>query len=224
MARGAFAWACALAVGSGAAALAHQLLWTRRTVDLLGAGSESAARVFACFFLGLALGSGLGAWMARRVRRPWLTLGVVEAGVAVLCLPVVFLPAWTSGLWAALGPAFLESGHGVWVKLGLSLLTLTPPAILMGVFLPVAGRAVFGERRRLGRDGLWLYALNTLGGVAGMAVVLLWALPVFGAMGAMGFTLLLNGAVAAGCFAAHLRFGAVGEGREAGGGSPLRGI
>lgn len=222
--RGAFAWACALAVGSGAAALAHQLLWTRRMVDLLGAGSESAARVFACFFLGLALGSGLGAWIARRVRRPWLTLGVAEVGVATLCLPVIFLPAWTSGVWGALGPELLESGRGVWLKLGLSLITLTPPAVLMGVFLPVAGRAVFGERRRLGRDGLWLYALNTLGGVAGMAVVLLWALPAFGAMGAMGFTLALNGAVAVGCFAAHGRFGAVGKGREAASGSPLRGI
>lgn len=224
VARGAFAWACALAVGSGAAALAHQLLWTRRMVDLLGAGSESAARVFACFFLGLALGSGLGAWIARRVRRPWLTLGVAEAGVAVLCLPVIFLPAWTSGLWATFGPDFLESGRGVWVKLGLSMITLTPPAILMGLFLPVAGRAVFGERRLLGRDGLWLYALNTLGGVAGMAVVLLWALPVFGAMGAMGFTLLLNGAVAAGCFAAHGRFGTVCASGEKLGRSPLRSI
>ncbi len=207
--RGAFAWACALAAGSGAAALAHQLLWTRRTVDLLGAGTESAARVFACFFLGLALGSGLGAWIARRARRPWLTLGIAEAGVAALCLPVVFLPFWTSGLWTALGPEILENGGVAWVKLGLSLLTLTPPAVLMGVFLPVAGRAVFGSRRQLGRDGLWLYALNTLGGVAGMAAVILWALPVFGAMGAMWATLVLNAAVAAGCFAAHARFGAV---------------
>lgn len=204
---GAFAWACALAVGSGAAALAHQLLWTRRTVDLLGAGSESAARVFACFFLGLALGSGLGAWIARRARRPWLALGVAETGVAALCLPVVFLPVWTSGLWTRLGPGFLENGGAAWVKLALSLLTLTPPAVLMGVFLPVVGRAVFGERRRLERDGLWLYALNTLGGVAGMAAVILWALPALGAMGAMWATLALNATVAAGCFAAHTRFG-----------------
>ncbi len=220
--RGAFAWACALAAGSGAAALAHQLLWTRRTVDLLGAGSESAARVFACFFLGLALGSGLGAWIARRVRRPWLTLGVAEAGVAVLCLPVVFLPTWTSGLWTALGPTILENGGIAWVKLGLSLLTLTPPAVLMGVFLPVAGRAVFGKRRRLGRDGLWLYALNTLGGVAGMAAVLLWALPALGAMAAMWFTLAVNAAVAAGCFSAHARFGAVREAGEESVPVPLR--
>ncbi|MCC5805470.1 MAG: fused MFS/spermidine synthase [Opitutales bacterium] len=210
---GAFAWACALGAGSGAAALGHQLLWTRRTVDLLGAGTESAARVFACFFLGLALGSGLGAWLARRVRRPWLTLGLAEAGVAALCLPVVFLPFWTSGLWTALGPEALESGRVAWVKLGLSLLTLTPPAVLMGVFLPLAGRAVFGERRRLGRDGLWLYALNTLGGVAGMAAVLLWAQPALGAMGAMWAILAINAAVAGGCFAAHARFGA-GPGAE----------
>ena len=41
---------------SGAAALGHQLLWTRRLTDLLGASAESSVRVFSCFFFGLGLG------------------------------------------------------------------------------------------------------------------------------------------------------------------------
>ena len=43
---------------SGCAALAHELLWTRRMVVLLGASAASSTRGFGCFFLGLAVGAG----------------------------------------------------------------------------------------------------------------------------------------------------------------------
>ena len=42
---------------SGAAALSHQLLWTRRLVDVLGAGQGTFARVVGVFFAALALGA-----------------------------------------------------------------------------------------------------------------------------------------------------------------------
>ncbi|REJ64819.1 MAG: hypothetical protein DWQ31_20250 [Planctomycetota bacterium] len=48
--------ALSLAPISGAAALSHELLWTRPLVDLLGGTGEASARVLGCFFLGLGLG------------------------------------------------------------------------------------------------------------------------------------------------------------------------
>ncbi|HMO65916.1 MAG TPA: hypothetical protein PKE47_11970, partial [Verrucomicrobiota bacterium] len=45
-----------LVFASGAAALAHQLLWTRRLVDVLGADAGTFAKVIGAFFAGLALG------------------------------------------------------------------------------------------------------------------------------------------------------------------------
>ncbi len=62
-----FPAALVLAFVGGAAALAHQLLWTRRLIDLLGASHEASARVFGVFFLGLALGSMVAGVMMGKV-------------------------------------------------------------------------------------------------------------------------------------------------------------
>jgi len=51
-----------LAFLSGAAGLAHQILWTRRLVDVLGASADTFSKVVGAFFVGLAL----GAWFASR--------------------------------------------------------------------------------------------------------------------------------------------------------------
>ena len=55
-------WAWWLALLSGAAGLAHQILWTRRMVDVLGANADTFAKVGGTFFVGLAL----GAWATTR--------------------------------------------------------------------------------------------------------------------------------------------------------------
>ena len=69
--RNKFRLAFMLALVSGFAALTHELLWTRRLVDLLGASTQSTSRVFGFFFLGLAFGSAAAAGWVTRVKRPW---------------------------------------------------------------------------------------------------------------------------------------------------------
>ena len=76
---------------SGAAALSHQLLWTQRVTDLLGSSVESSTRVFGCFFLGLSIRAGLIALYVARITRPWRAMAIAEIGVAILCLPVLWL-------------------------------------------------------------------------------------------------------------------------------------
>lgn len=56
--RPAFRFALGVTFLSGLAAMSHQLLWTRRLIDLLGAGHEASARVFGVFF-----------WASRSARR-----------------------------------------------------------------------------------------------------------------------------------------------------------
>lgn len=112
----AFAVALLLAAGSGCAALAHQLLWTRRLIDLLGADAESSTRVLGMFFFGLALGSAASVGWVDRLRRPFRALAVVEGGVAVLSLPALLLPYWTQWIWPALGPDRLIGWEGAAIK------------------------------------------------------------------------------------------------------------
>jgi len=51
--RGLFSVALVCIACSGGTGLIHQLMWTRRMVDLLGVSGEPTARVFGCFFLAL---------------------------------------------------------------------------------------------------------------------------------------------------------------------------
>jgi spermidine synthase len=199
MSRSTFRTGAWIALASGCAALAHELLWTRRLVDLLGASAEATARVLGCFFLGLALGSALSTRFVPRLRRPWRAMGLLELGIAVLTLPALFLPWWTDWLWPTLGPARLVTWHGSLVKLAVSLVVVLPPSLLMGMTLPVLAAAVLQREGGLGREGVWLYALNTLGGVVGLLLTALFTLPLAGVAGAMGIALGFNLCIAGAC-------------------------
>ena len=189
-----------VALASGCAALSHELLWTRRLVDLLGASSESTARVLGCFFLGLSLGAAWSTRVLRRIVRPWRAVGWLELGIAIATLPAVYLPSWTAWIWPALGSAALVGWPGGLIKLSLSIAIVVPPAVLMGMTLPVLARAVLRDDRTLGREGVWLYSLNTFGGVLGLMFVSVVTLPAVGSVGAMLCALLLNLVVGGICF------------------------
>ena len=188
------------AVISGTAALTHELLWTRRLVDLLGATHEASARVIACFFLGLSLGSACIAWTSPRVQRPWRAACIVELLVAVACLPVLFLPELYGQVWRQLGPAQLVGGPGKLWKLAISAAVVVPPAFGMGMTIPlmVAGVARAGHSPRA--RGIWLYAGNTAGGVLGILLATEWWLWSFGVRGSILLSLALNTTVAVLCF------------------------
>lgn len=194
----AFTLALALAALSGGAALGHEVLWTRRLIDLLGASGSSTARVFGGFFFGLALGS---AWAARRigqVARPWRSAAIAEVVIGLCALPALFLPEWTGWIWPSLGPDQLTGPAGGLVKLAISAIALLPPSIAMGWVMPSVAAAVLTGPRRLDWDGLWLYAVNTLGGVLGLVSVLFFGLPALGSAGAMTAMIGLNLLVASG--------------------------
>jgi spermidine synthase len=198
--RGDLCLAAWLLTATGLAALGHQILWTRRMIDLLGASTESTVRVFVCFFLGLALGSAAASMMVTRISRPWRFLAGVELGVALTCIPIFSLPYWSGWVWPALGPEKLISGLGGVVKTGLSLVLLLPPAFLMGMTLPVIISAVCVTGADVSGKAVRLYAVNTLGGVIGLVVVTAVAIQKLGVPGSMILLIAVNLFVAAKCY------------------------
>ena len=160
---------------SGAVALVHQLLWMRRMVDLLGAAAESQARVIGLFFLGLSLGGVLGGWLGRRVGRPWFVMGLVEFGIIGATLPMLVAGPMSGEIWGLLGAGRAGGWEGRIWEVVVCVVMVFPPAVLMGLFVPLA---VAGAGMCVGwrSAGVWIYALNTLGAVAGVGVVLgyLW--------------------------------------------------
>src|SRR5437764_9421837 len=160
------AWAVVCFLISGAAGLVYEIVWSKELAYVLGSALHSVATVTAAFFGGLAIGARfLGSRLARSTapgrRYAQLELGVALAGLAILPLlrgldPVIGILYRTLGGGSA---AFAVS------RLVLLLLVLVPPAALMAATLPVLVARC--ERGALGAGLAWLYAINTLGAVAG---------------------------------------------------------
>lgn len=183
-----------LALFSGAAGLAHQILWTRRLVDVLGANADTFSKVIGAFFVGLAL----GAWLASRSKTSsanfWQRVALAEFAVALLALPALFSASLSDWVNQSAMPTAL-------LKLILPLLLVTPAATAMGLVVPWMIRALSANENFTPRQTVWLYGINTLGGVLGIGGALLFALPTWGLFGASLAAIGLNVLVTAGAFA-----------------------
>jgi spermidine synthase len=176
----------ALAFLSGAVALSHELLWTRRLIDLLGATESVTGRVLGLFFLGLALGG----WLATRWSRATegnsaVRLGMAEISIAFLSLPAIFLPFWADSLISTLGTDVLVSWHGQLIKALVTAAVVLPPAIAMGTTMPMFIRVMTDLGGTLSDGGIWVYSWNMLGGVFGLWLVSTVLLEASGVQGAM---------------------------------------
>lgn len=173
-----------LLFASGAAALGHQILWTRRLVDILGASADTFSKVVGAFFVGLALGGWGSALRPAHPSQAWRRVAWAELVVAGLALMVLSAVPVSDVLRT------LPGADG-WMRLALPLVLVTPPAIAMGLVLPAVVAAIPHPRA-----AVTCYAVNTLGGVAGIGLVVFWGLPAWGLLGAGFFVCALNVAVA----------------------------
>ena len=175
----------ALAFLSGAVALSHELLWTRRLIDLLGATEAVTGRVLGLFFLGLSLGGWLATRWGRSAGNSGIRLGIAEASIALLSLPAIFLPYWADGLVGAIGIDLLVAWQGTVIKLLISAAVVMPPAIAMGTTMPMFIRVITDLGGTVRGSGIWIYAINMIGGVFGLWFVSTFLLERSGVRGAM---------------------------------------
>lgn len=174
-----------LLFASGAAALAHQVVWTRRLVDILGANAETFSKVVGAFCIGLALGSAWAAIRPATMASGWRRIAVAELAVALLGGMVLGAMPMADALrqWP---------GTDVWLRWLLPVVLVTPPAMAMGIVLPALLTTVPGRSM-----AVRAYAINTLGGVAGIILTVFLTLPGLGLVGAglsaCGVNLLIAG-------------------------------
>jgi len=194
MSRPRFRLSLALTFASGAAALAHETLWTRRLVDVLGASAETFSKVVGAFFFGLAL----GAWCATRwPQNSWRRVALAELAISLLAVPVIFAPWWTE-------PLFVNAGLAPWLKFILPIAILLPPALAMGLVLPWLLNALERDEIQPLGFAVWIYAANILGGIAGIAGVLVSPIPSLGLTSLGLLICALNCIIATFALALHL--------------------
>ena len=119
-------------------------------------------------------------------------LARLELGIIIATLPILFLPQLTDWIWPRVGPELLVAWQGGMIKFIISALMIVPPATLMGFSFPVIVRGVLAGGFDLGKQGINLYAFNTVGGVLGLLLLAGFVIPAAGASWSMIATMAIN--------------------------------
>jgi spermidine synthase len=152
---------------SGFCALAAEVIWTRLLSLLFSATVYTFSIILAVFLTGLGIGSGAGAFVARRTASPERALAVCQLGAAggiawsalMLCGS---LPYWP------VNPTLATS---IWFNFQLdfvrALWAILPAPIFWGASFPIALAAGRRDRADAGELVGRVYAANTIGAIAG---------------------------------------------------------
>jgi spermidine synthase len=177
-------WTVYVTIGlSGACALGAEVVWTRLMGMMLGSTVYVFSIILAVFLIGLAMGSGGGAWLVRavpgasgaRLALGWcqvlLTLGIAWTAYMI----ADSLPYWPINPLLTISP-----WHTFQLDMVRCLWAILPPAILWGASFPLALGAVASPGEDPGRLVGGIYAANTLGAIVGALSVSLALIPWIG--------------------------------------------
>lgn len=183
---------------SGFTALGYQVLWTRALEQFTHNSTYAYSAILATFLLGIAVGSAFSSWLADRLRRPLLGLGLVEVAISVSVVGALFLYANLDRLVPKIAVAM--GGLASWGRV-VTLIFLESGAILLattflfGMTFPLVARIVVESLDEVGERIATAYTANTAGAILGAVVVGFAILPALGMLGAFLALALLNVAV-----------------------------
>ncbi|TPV94279.1 MAG: hypothetical protein B7733_16130 [Myxococcales bacterium FL481] len=173
----------ALAGGTGLASFIYEVGWMRLLATILGSATHSFEVMLSAFVLGLALGG----WFIRRRIDRLTQPAVVLAGVQLVMgmLAVATLPLYRLAA-AGIGAVFYqdERTYEMWLAFNfmryvVCLVLMLPATFCAGMTLPLLTHWVLargGSERAIGH----VYAVNTLGSIAGAVLAGMVFLPTIG--------------------------------------------
>jgi len=190
-----------LFAASGCAALIYEIVWFQLLELVIGSSGVSLAVLLATYMGGLCLGSLAYARVVREKHRPLRVYALIEAGIAVCGIAVLFGLPLLDRMYAA------HAGHGlagILLRGLLCAICLLAPTVLMGASLPALSRQWETTPSGVSRLGL-LYGANTIGAVGGCLLAGFYLLRVRDMYVATYVAAALNAAVAAVAIAASNR-------------------
>jgi spermidine synthase len=182
---------------SGMTALGAEVVWTRLLSLLLGATTYTFSIILAVYLAGLWIGSTVGSFAARRMKKPRLGLAVCQMALAASIGWTGYtlshsLPYWPVDPWLSLDAAFnfeLDLVRCVWA--------IFPATLLWGASFTLALAAARpGNEHDPARISGEVYAANTAGSIAGALAFSLFLIPAIGTRGSQQLLIVLS-AVAA---------------------------
>ncbi|MBZ5578452.1 MAG: fused MFS/spermidine synthase [Acidobacteriia bacterium] len=177
---------------SGCAALIYEIVWFQLLEFVIGSSGISLGILLATYMGGMCLGSLLYARVVDARHRPLRMYALLETGIGICGIAVLFGIPILDDLYAA------HAGHGLAGLLLRGLvcaLCLLAPTVLMGASLPALARQWEATPSGVSRLGL-LYGANTVGAVGGCALAGFYLLRVHDMYVASYVAAALNAAVA----------------------------
>ncbi len=177
----------------GFTALGYEVLWTRVIVYVVTATTEAFAVVLTTYLAGIALGSLIVARWVDSWRRLLAVFGAIEIAIGLAVIASIPL---LGNLYELSGFASRIAGGGFWGLTAMRFITtfivVLVPTLLMGAAFPVATSGYIRTLRGVGRGVGSLYALNTVGAVAGSLAAGFIVLPAMGAQNGLMLFALIN--------------------------------
>ena len=189
-------WTVYVTIGlSGACALGAEVVWTRLMGMMLGSTVYVFSIILAVFLIGLALGSGAGAWLVRAVRGASgarLALGwcqvLLTLGIAWTAYMIAdSLPYWPINPLLSTSPWYTFQ-----IDLARAIWAILPAALLWGASFPLALGAVASRGGDAGRMVGGIYAANTAGAIVGALAFSMLLIPAVGTQGCERVLILLS--------------------------------
>lgn len=187
-------------LASGAAGLVFEIDSIRFIGLILGHDGHASLVVLVAFMGGLALGN---LWFGRRVERlnwhPLVVFAAIECAIGSYAL---FFPSFQLfGQFLYSGWAYRTGSSGfslLLLKLSFASGLVLPASFLMGGTLPVIAGFLQKSRISDSLDIAWVYAVNSLGAVAGCMLADLFTIPSYGLTSTLHVTAVLNFSAATG--------------------------
>jgi spermidine synthase len=165
---------------SGASALGAEVIWTRLLGLMLGATVYTFSIILAVFLVGIAIGSSVGATLARGSRNPRMLLGWSQMALAA----AIAWTAWqlaNSLPWWPVNPLLSTSPwYTFQIDMVRCLWAVIPAALLWGASFPLALAAAAEKDGDSGRLVGGIYAANTGGAILGALAFSLILVPAIG--------------------------------------------
>ncbi len=159
----------------GFVALGNEVLWARHLALLIQNTVYTYTLTLTAVLIGIVLGSITAASCFDRSKSRTFWFGMLQVATGLMTLGLMLIPA---DVYARFDP----------LPLSTYFLLLLPPAVLSGAAFPLAVRMVVEDTALAGIGVGRLYAVNTLGGIAGSIVVGFVSLPAFGQQSTLLFT------------------------------------
>lgn len=182
---------------SGMAALIYEVVWTRALSLVLGSTTYALSTMLASFMAGLSVGAILGGWLADRSKRPIALLAWLETGIAVsglLAIPLInVMPLVYAKVFFSFHQSFSSFSVAQFI---LCFMIMLIPTTLMGATFPVVCRINYRDAGNIGKETGGVYAVNTVGAIAGALLAGFVLIPNIGVWRSNAFAACVNFSIA----------------------------